>query len=868
MTDLIGQTLGQYRIIEQIGEGGMATVYKAYQPGLDRYVAIKVLPPLHAKQPGFSERFEREAKAIANLNHPNILPVFDSGQQDGYTFIAMRYVEGATTLKTVMGPSLDLGQAVNLIGQIAAALDYAHQQGIVHRDVKPSNVLMDGDWALLTDFGLAKMTETSVKLTGTGVGIGTPAYMSPEQGKGEAVDQRTDIYALGVILFEMLTGQIPHDAETPFAIVLKRATEPLPLPRSINPNIPEAVERVTLKALSANPDDRHQTAGELAQALQQAVEETGVVLEETSEVTKTKVTPPPTTGPGTVTPTDKRKPWLAPLLLGGAGILVLVLFVAVGLGAFLISRVGLGQGKSTPSPALIAGMTATPEAPVAGIVGTEAATTSEPPALAPVTGTPQAIAQPTANLVHRIIYKVREGNTESLYATTLDLDGPYLLASGADSVGVSRLSADGEYALVRLERNDKDSLYLVKPDGSDRQVLVSDVEFAYASFSKEGDKLEVRWNNKADYNLMVMDADGSNQVSLVSGAPSYISHSWSRDWQKVAMSLKRGDEYVLYVANGDGSERQTIVSGSASSYEPQLLADGQRLAYRVDHGDTESLYLANVDGSQSMTVVEGVYHTWPYNASNSDEKLLIKVEERDDDPEDLYIVDAFSGQKLRLLSGDYVGARFSPDDAWIMAYAETNIEDTEDEYRLYLISPDGAQKREVLGPSEYASWDSHSPDEQSIIVTDKRHGAYRLHLVSADGEQQQQIMDGSDGADWYLNSYFSPDGQRLLVRLGYQDPCCYTTLYVMNVDGSQRMILADYANWQVTGSFTSDGQHIVFDSNRDGGRTIYVANGDGSNVRKLVHGYNPYLASGRPGTMYIRVTPYPTPTPTTASTAE
>ncbi|MBN1217849.1 MAG: protein kinase [Anaerolineae bacterium] len=847
MSDLIGQTLGQYRIIEQIGEGGMATVYKAYQPGLDREVAIKVLPPIHAKQPGFSERFQREAKAIASLNHPNILPVYDSGQENGHSFIVMRYVAGASTLKAVMGAQLSLQQALNIVEQIAAALDYAHRQGVVHRDVKPGNVLMDGDWALLTDFGLAKMTETSVKLTGTGVGIGTPAYMSPEQGKGATVDHRTDIYALGIILFEMLTGQIPHDAETPFAIVLKRTTEPLPLPRSINPNIPAAVERVILKALAVNPDDRYQSAGELAEALHQAA------AEAEPDLTKAKITMP-ATGPAT----RERKSKAKPLLMFASGIAILILCVVMGFGIFLIGRIGgyRAAGRETPSgtPAAIE-QQSTPTA--------AASASADVPAISP----PTTEVTPTATPVNRLIYKVREDSRESLYATTLDLTGPYLLASGADEVD-GRFSPEGEYVLVHLERNDKDTLYLMKPDGSDRQVLVSDVDSAYGYFSTEGDQLEIRWNNEDDYNLLVLDSDGTNQVTLVNGASSYIARSWAQDWQKVALSVKRGDEYYLYVANRDGSDRQTIVSGAENSYSPQLLANGQRLAYTVDHGETETLYLANADGSQATALAANVYDAWAYSVSHSGEKLLIKVQETSDMPEELYIVDAFSGQKVRLLSGDYVGARFSPEDAWLMAYVETDIKDADDEYRLYLISPDGAQKQEVLGPSQYASWSSLAPDEQTVIIIDKRRDAYRLHLVNINGQQLQQIMDGSNGADWYLNGYFSPDGERLLVRLGYKDPCCYTTFYVMNVDGSQRLLLADYTPGQVTGSFTADGQTLVFDSNRDGGHAIYVANADGSNIRKLVDGYNPIVASGQPGTMSIQSTPYPTATPTTAPAQE
>jgi hypothetical protein len=271
MPDLIGHTLGQYRIVEHIGLGGMATVYKAYQPALDRYVAVKILPAYYAHEPGFAERFVREAKAVAKLTHPHVLPIYDFGQQDDLSYIVMQFVD-AGTLKDMLGRPISLAMAADIVEQIAEALDYAHERGIIHRDVKPSNVLMDrGQWVLLSDFGLAKMVEGSIQLTGSGVGVGTPAYMAPEQGQGLKVDRRADIYSLGIILYEMVTGGVPYSAETPMAVVVKHITEPLPLPHDVNPDVPEEVERVILKALAKTPDDRYETAGKMAAALRKVV---------------------------------------------------------------------------------------------------------------------------------------------------------------------------------------------------------------------------------------------------------------------------------------------------------------------------------------------------------------------------------------------------------------------------------------------------------------------------------------------------------------------------------------------------------------------------------------------------------------------
>ncbi len=340
---LIGQTLGQYRVVEQIGEGGMATVFKAYQPGLNRDIALKVLPPHFAKQTDFTERFVREAQAIGNLHHPNILPVYDTGQDKGYSYIAMRYIPNARTLAHEMKSPMKTERIIEVMGQIGGALDHAHKARIIHRDVKPSNVLLDGQWALLSDFGLAKMVENPIELTGTGVGIGTPAYMSPEQGMGQKVDHRTDIYALGIILYEMLTGQVPHRAETPIATVMKRLNEPLPLPRSINPNIPEAVERVLLKALAKDSADRFDSAGELASTLKAAFgPNPNEVL---AEVSPSYVAPPSKTASPAPEPTKiatplagaeaRVKSGLPVNALGFAAIGMLLLLILIGVGVLI-----------------------------------------------------------------------------------------------------------------------------------------------------------------------------------------------------------------------------------------------------------------------------------------------------------------------------------------------------------------------------------------------------------------------------------------------------------------------------------------------------------------------------------------------------
>ncbi|HEY47438.1 MAG TPA: protein kinase [Anaerolineae bacterium] len=274
MEDLTGKQLGQYRVVEPLGEGGMAAVYKAYQPAMDRYVALKILPRHFASDPEFVGRFEQEAKVIAKLQHVYILPVHDFGEAEGYTYIVMPYVETGTLADMLEGKPLPLPKIRKFTSQVGAALGYAHSRDIVHRDVKPSNILIDEqENCLLTDFGIAKIVEGTSQFTQTGATIGTPAYMAPEQILGEKLDGRSDIYSLGIVLFEMATGRQPYRAETPPAIFVKHLHDPLPLPRMENPDLPESIERVILKSLAKDREDRYPSASDFVQAVQAAISE-------------------------------------------------------------------------------------------------------------------------------------------------------------------------------------------------------------------------------------------------------------------------------------------------------------------------------------------------------------------------------------------------------------------------------------------------------------------------------------------------------------------------------------------------------------------------------------------------------------------
>ena len=265
MPFIIGENVGPYRLIEKLGKGGMATVFKAYHPSLDRYVAIKALHPAFMEHPGFIDRFEREAKVVAKLDHPNIVPIFDFSEHEDRPYLVLKYVRGETLKARLEKSKLTYKESRHIFRVISSALAYAHQESVLHRDIKPSNVLMEkGGQIYLADFGLARMTETSQTTLSGQMMMGTPHYISPEQAKGLGdLDSGTDIYSLGVMMYELLVGEVPFQADTPFSVIHDHIYSPLPLPREMNPDLNEDIQRAILKSLAKKREDRYENISDM-----------------------------------------------------------------------------------------------------------------------------------------------------------------------------------------------------------------------------------------------------------------------------------------------------------------------------------------------------------------------------------------------------------------------------------------------------------------------------------------------------------------------------------------------------------------------------------------------------------------------------
>lgn len=626
MASLIGQALGRYHILEPLGEGGMAVVYKAFDTRLERKVAIKVILPYRSHAEGFLKRFQREARALASLAHPNILKIFDFGEHDGLPYLVMEYLPGGTLRQKLSGQSLPWAESARLLAKVARALEAAHKQGIIHRDVKPSNILLtESGEPLLADFGIAKLVESdesTADLTGSGVGIGTPEYMAPEQGIGQ-VDERSDVYALGVVFYEMVTGRKPYTATTPMAVLIKKSTEPLPRPSLLSPGLPQTVENVLLKALARVPSERYANMADFSRALERIAEGASTADESTS------FAPTKQTG--------SRQPWLALGAIGAGLFTVCAIGVVLALAWQFISK-NPQTGDAPPTGAFPASQTPwDPDIPGASKTPTPTFVEARE-----ATITPTLTHNPSpAQNIYWIAFNSRNAGNADIYIIKSNGSGLRQLTTRSSHELYPSWSPDGEYIIYQTNNGGDQELEIINVTTGETRALTKN----------ECDDFGPHWSPDGEWIVFYSNCDGESgsreiykirangnerqQLTFTSSQNNWFP-SWSPDGKKITFSSNRaGSKYSIYVMNADGSDVRQLALGCVSYFSP----DNSQILYGVYCVDTDELRLMNADGSNQRAITSGYECK---NAAWSRDGLRIAFQESSsgkDGPFRLWIMD-------------------------------------------------------------------------------------------------------------------------------------------------------------------------------------------------------------------------------------
>jgi serine/threonine protein kinase len=594
----------------------MAVVYKAYHPALDRHVALKVLPQQFTFDEEFVERFLREARAVARLSHRHIITVYDVGEIDGTYFIVMEYLEGPSLADLLRRQrTLPQQQAVQIASQVASALDYAHERGFIHRDVKPSNVLLGAeDEFKLTDFGIARARE-GTRLTQTGTLLGTPEYMSPEQARGLELDHRSDVYSLSVVVYQMLTGRAPFQGET-MAVLHGHVYEAPDLSM-----LPDRISAVVARALAKEPAQRYVSAGAFAEAL-------GAAAAGTPEPAKPVEPPTPVVRPGAGGRSRSLPVWLWATGLG-VGAVLLVLAVVLRFG---------GQ-ESRPAPTQTRGTTPTPLMSPSGS-NTEAAGP-----------TPRAIStlEPATSSTssRRITYMSDQDGDWEVYIVDADGGGEYQLTDNDATDGWASISPDGQKIAFVSSRDGNWDLYVMDPDGSNVRRLTDDpAEDWIPMWSPDGSRIAFFSDRDGNYEIYTMDPDGSNVVRLTDEAAQDWAPVWSPDGRRIAFMSDRDGNWDIYVMNSDGSGATQLTTDPGEDWSPDYSPDGGRIVFTSDRDGDHEIYIMNADGSGIVKLTDN--DASEKDPSWSPDGALISFYSDQDGDCDIYVLEIEGGRVTNL----------------------------------------------------------------------------------------------------------------------------------------------------------------------------------------------------------------------------
>lgn len=534
----IGETVGPYKITSYLGQGGMATIYRAQQLTLDRDVALKVIHPALKDDQSFIMRFKREASIVAKLNHPNIVPVYDFGEFEGVSYIVMRFIEGQTLKDVLTDQRLGTKQIFDILRPVADALGYAHSRGVLHRDVKPSNVLIDPEGNVyLADFGLARLGHSGESTLSQEMIIGSPQYISPEQGKGEQADERSDLYSLAVVVYEMFTGRVPFTGDTPYTTILGHINDPLPPPRQYNPNMSPAVEQVIVKALAKDKDKRFRNVREFMRALDNAAR--GPIDDnEPAAPIVIAASKPITANPITEIIARVRTGFenRQPVALAAAGLAVLCLLAA----CLVIAAVSLGNRLPFLASVLPGQNAATRT--ISRPITTP--TPSGPFILPPIAATPSV-------------------GTSAPVAPGATAPSPIRPIAGRGRIA---------YTIATDAAAEQHAVWVANSDGTNARLVA---EFSmWPALAPDGIQIAY-YKMKTDNGIFISNLDGGNAHRVIPGS-DVCCVQWSPDGKRLAYfkgSLKLTG--TILIANVDGALVQEVGPG----FNPSWARDGNRLAY-------------------------------------------------------------------------------------------------------------------------------------------------------------------------------------------------------------------------------------------------------------------------------------------------